>query len=108
MNLKKITTAFLLMLSIMTVNAQNPESVIKVRGEAIVRAVPETLNIRIPIQSKAKTYEETTNLLTSTFNDLNAALVKAGIDKEKIYSNQLNIAEDYNYHNFYYQYTIHF
>lgn len=81
----------------MTVNAQNPESVIKVRGEAIVRAVPEILNIRIPIQSKAKTYEETTNLLTSTFNDLNAALVKAGIDKEKIYSNQLNIAEDYNY-----------
>ena len=81
----------------MAVNAQNQESVIKVRGEAIVRAVPEILNINIPLQSKAKTYEECTNLLTSTFNDLNAALVKSGIAKEKIYSNQLNISEDYNY-----------
>lgn len=97
MTLKKFTTTLLLLLSIMTVNAQNSESVIKVRGEAVVRAVPEILNINIPIQSKAKTYEEATNILTSTFNDLNAALVKAGIDKEKIYSNQLNISEDYNY-----------
>jgi len=81
----------------MTVSAQSPESVIKVRGEAIVRAVPEVLNIRIPLQTKAKTYEECTNLLTSTFNDLNAALVKSGIDKKRIYSNQLSISEDYNY-----------
>ena len=81
----------------MTLSAQNSESVIKVRGEAIVRAVPEMLNISIPLQSKAKTYEECTNLLTSTFNDLNAALVKSGIDKDKIYSSQLSITEDYNY-----------
>src|SRR5690554_4794694 len=97
MNFKKITTTLLLILSIMTVSAQSPESVIKVRGEAIVRAVPEVLNIRIPLQTKAKTYEECTNLLTSTFNDLNAALVKSGIDKKRIYSNQLSISEDYNY-----------
>src|SRR5690554_407870 len=81
----------------MGVHAQNSESVIKVRGEAIVRAVPEILNVNIPLQAKAKTYEECTSILTSTFNDLTAALVKAGIDKDEIYSNHLNISEDYNY-----------
>lgn len=97
MNVKSIITTIILSIGILTMTAQNSDSVIKVKGQAEMKAVPEILSVSIPIQSKAKTYEECTNQLTSTFNDLNAALVKAGIDKDKIKSNQLNISEDYNY-----------
>jgi len=97
MNIKSIITTIILSIGILSTTAQNSDSVIKVKGQAEMKAVPEILSVTIPIQSKAKTYEECTNQLTATFNDLNAALVKAGIAKEKIKSNQLSITEDYNY-----------
>ena len=97
MTLTKIATAVLLVFTVLTMSAQNSESVIKVNGEAVMKAVPEILNVTIPIQEKARTYEACTNQLTSTFNALQAALVKAGIDEKKIFSNGLSITEDYNY-----------
>ncbi len=97
MKFEVFTTTFLLVFTVLTMNAQINESVIKVRGEAVMRTVPEILDINIPIQEKAETYEACTNKLTATFNDLNAALVKSGIAKEKIYSNRLSIQEDYEY-----------
>lgn len=97
MTFKQITITALLLFSISAMSAQNSESIIKVRGEAVMKAVPEVLNVSIPLQEKARTYEECTNQLTSTFNALHAALVKAGIDEKKIFSNRLNITEDYNY-----------
>jgi len=96
MSLKTITTTAFLFLTIL-MSAQNTESVLKVRGEAVMRATPEILNVTIPLQEKARTYEATTNQLTSTFNALHDALVKAGIDEKKMFSNRLSITEDYNY-----------
>lgn len=97
MKILKITSFLILSLGLMAANAQTKDNVLKVRGEAVVRAVPELLNFYIPLESKAKTYEETNNLLTSTFNDLQAALIKAGVDEKKIMSDQLSITENYNY-----------
>ncbi|NEN25493.1 SIMPL domain-containing protein [Cryomorpha ignava] len=97
MSLKTITTTALLIFTVLTMSAQNSESVLKVRGEAVLKAVPEILNVTIPIQEKARTYEACTNQLTATFNALHEALVKAGIDEKKIFSNRLSITEDYNY-----------
>lgn len=97
MNIKSIIITIILSIGILSMSAQNSDSVIKVKGQAEMKAVPEILSVTIPIQSKARTYQDCTNQLTSTFNDLNAALVKAGIAKEKIKSNQLSITEDYSY-----------
>lgn len=97
MQIIKIASAFVLSLLFMTATAQKSDNIIKVRGEAIVKAVPEVLNFNIPIESKAKTYQETTNILTSTFNNLHAELRKAGIEEKNIYSDQLSISENYNY-----------
>lgn len=96
MNLKTITTTVFLFLTIL-MSAQDSESVLKVRGEAVMKAIPEVLNVTIPLQEKARTYEACTNQLTATYNELQKALVKAGIDEKKIFSSRLSIAEDYNY-----------
>lgn len=55
------------------------------------------MNVNIPLQAKKDTYEGTSNELTKTFNDLQAALVKAGIDADEIKSNSMNINPDYRY-----------
>lgn len=96
MNLKTITTTVFLFLTIL-MSAQDSESVLKVRGEAVLKAIPEVLNVTIPLQEKARTYEACTNQLTATYNELQKALVKAGIDEKKIFSSRLSITEDYNY-----------
>lgn len=77
--------------------AKAQTSTIKVKGEATVKAVPALMNVNIPLQAKKDTYEGTSNELTKTFNDLQAALVKAGIDADEIKSNSMNINPDYRY-----------
>ena len=62
-----------------------------------MKAIPALMNVNIPLQAKKDTYEATSDDLTKTFNDLQAALVKAGIDADEIKSNSMNINPDYRY-----------
>jgi uncharacterized protein YggE len=79
--------------------AEAQTSTIKVKGEATVKAIPALMNVNIPLQAKMETYEATSDDLTKTYNDLRAALVKAGIDEEEIKSNSMNINPEYQYLN---------
>ncbi len=78
-------------------NAQNYPSILKVQGEHRVYAVPEILEVNIPLQVKDVSYEACSSQLVRTYNDLSNALVKAGIEKDQIKSSGLNIQEFYNY-----------
>jgi uncharacterized protein YggE len=88
-----LISAFIAVLA--SANAQT--STMKVKGEATVKAVPALMNVSIPLDAKEATYEATSNELTKTFNDLKEALIKAGIDKEKIKSNSMSINPEYQY-----------
>lgn len=77
--------------------AEAQTSTIKVKGEATVKAIPALMNVNIPLQAKKETYEATSNELTKTYNDLRAALVKAGVDEEEIKSNSMSINPEYRY-----------
>lgn len=70
---------------------------LKVEGEAILYAVPEMINVQVPIQAKDAAYEKTAASLTNTYNDLSFALEKAGLRKEDIRSSGLTISEKYVY-----------
>lgn len=72
---------------------------LKVKGEATVKAIPELMMINIPLEAKASTYSQTSDNLTKTYNDLESALVKAGIADDKIQSSSLRIQENYRYEN---------
>jgi len=78
-------------------SAQAQTSTMKVKGEATVKAIPALMNVNIPLEAKQKTYEATSDELSITFNDLKEALMKAGIDKEKIKSNSMSINPEYQY-----------
>ncbi len=77
--------------------AKAQTSTIKVKGEATVKAIPALMNVNIPLQAKQETYEATSNDLTKTYNDLKAALVKAGINEDDIKSNSMSINPEYRY-----------
>jgi uncharacterized protein YggE len=79
-------------------NAQNYPSILKVQGEHRVYAVPEMMEVNIPLQVKDVSYEACSAQLVKTYNDLSASLVKAGIEKDLIKSSGLNIQEFYNYY----------
>ncbi|MCH2215704.1 MAG: SIMPL domain-containing protein [Flavobacteriales bacterium] len=88
---------FLLVFCSTLFTAQAQNSILKVKGEATVSAVPELMNVVIPLQAKAESYQATSDQLTKTYNELNAALVKAGIENEAIKSNSMSINADYQY-----------
>lgn len=79
--------------------AQAQNNLLKVKGKAEVKATPEIMNIHIPIEAKETDYERCSNKLTGVFNQLKEALIKTGIDAERIKSDQLRISEDYKYVN---------
>lgn len=79
------------------VTAQSTESVLKVKGEAILQVVPEQMNIHIPIQVKEPTYEACSDKLIRTYNELRNALVKNGIAKDEVRAGRLEIQENYVY-----------
>ncbi|MEM9050713.1 MAG: SIMPL domain-containing protein [Bacteroidota bacterium] len=93
--MKKLLFPLVLCFAVFAVQAQT--SILKVKGEATVSAIPELMNVIIPLQAKAESYEATSDQLTKTYNDLSAALVKAGIENEAIKSNSMSINADYQY-----------
>ncbi len=97
MSIKKALSVLIIFIISMNLKAQTNNNVLKVQGLAEVKAVPAVMIINIPLQAKDPDYEKCTNKLTSVFNDLTAALVKTGINKNFIKSGQLNITEDYKY-----------
>jgi len=93
--MKKLLFPLLFCAIIFSTKAQT--STLKVKGEATVSAIPALMNVIIPLQAKAASYESTSDQLTKTYNDLSAALVKAGIVEEAIKSNSMSINADYQY-----------
>jgi uncharacterized protein YggE len=78
--------------------AQSYPSLVKVQGEAKASQVPELMHINIPLSVIHKEYEACSSQLVSTFNELQKALVKAGIAQDQIKSDRLSIQEQYNYY----------
>jgi uncharacterized protein YggE len=93
--MKKLLILSIAFFSFGFLSAQTPT--LKVKGEATVKAVPENLNVSIPLNAKEISYEATSDELMRTFNALKKALVKAGIEEEEIKSNSLRIDPEYQY-----------
>lgn len=72
---------------------------IKVKGQAQISAVPEIMNVRIPVESQALEYQACVSKLTSTYNKLEAAIKKAGYDKKSLKNSGLSVNERYTYSN---------
>lgn len=70
---------------------------IKVEGQAQISAVPEIMNVRIPVESQALEYQACVSKLTSTYNQLEAAIEKAGYDKKSLKNSGLSVNERYTY-----------
>jgi uncharacterized protein YggE len=92
-----ITICSLIMLISESGFAQPHGNLLKVQGEATLFEVPEEMNVRIPIEIRAAGYEECSNELINTYNALQSALVKNGVDKIAIFASSLNISENYVY-----------
>lgn len=85
-------------LSTFASHAQTYSSLAKVQGESRVYAIPEMLDVYIPLQVRDSSYEACNAQLVKTYNELSGALIKAGISKDDIRSQNLIIQEYYNYY----------
>ena len=95
--LTSISMLFITFFSALPLTAQTGGSVLKVQGEAVIRTTPEDMVIRIPIEVKDVEYKATSDKLIRTYNNLVDALVKAGLNRDTLKSNSLQITEDYTY-----------
>lgn len=91
-----ITHLLFLLFYVFMCNAQQTPH-IQVEGQAKVSAIPEIVNVRIPIESQALEYEACVSKLTSTYNHLEAAIEKAGYDKKSLKNSGLSVNEKYTY-----------
>lgn len=95
--MKHITIAIAMLIFSCAGIAQTNPGVIKVKGEAVVKAVPENMEVVIPMEVKDTSYEVTNTKITQTYNSLQRALVKSGIEKSRIKSRGIRVSEDYHY-----------
>ncbi len=97
LNMKKFIFTIALLTTSIIVLAQAEPGVIKVKGEAVVKAVPENMEVSIPLEARDTSYEACNGKITQTYNSLQRALEKNGIQKSRIKSNGIRISEDYQY-----------
>ncbi len=72
-------------------------NVIKVQGEAIVREVPEIMNVSIPLDAKDSVYEQCSAKLVKAYNALKKALIQTGIKDESIKTSNIHISAAYKF-----------
>jgi len=80
-----------------TVSYSQNTPTIKVQGQATVSAIPEMMSVRIPVESQALDYQDCVARLTSVYNELESAVVKAGYPKTSLKNSGLSVNERYTY-----------
>jgi uncharacterized protein YggE len=97
-NLKmKVVFLSIIAIFLISFSSHSQAPVIKVEGLAQVSAIPEIVNVRIPVESQALEYQACVSKLTSTYNQLEAAIEKAGYDKKSLKNSGLSVNERYTY-----------
>ncbi|PKQ60553.1 hypothetical protein BZG02_18995 [Labilibaculum filiforme] len=89
---KSILTFIILALSL-TCLAQAKENVLKVKGNAILYQIPEIMYVNIPIQVSDSLYENCSFKLAQIHKELKQRLIKNGIKKSNIKTDDLSIGE---------------
>lgn len=82
---------------VVTLNAQDTNSVLQVVGKASLKAKPENMVLSIPISVKDSLFENCSTELMDKMQALVEDLSHTGIDKEDIKSDDLSLVEDYEY-----------
>lgn len=95
--MKLVTTHLLFLFFYISSCIAQQEPIIQVEGRAQVSAVPEIVNVRIPVESQALEYQECVYKLTATYNKLESAIEKAGYDKKSLKNSGLSVNERYTY-----------
>ena len=70
---------------------------IKVEGKSSFKAIPEIVQFNIPITAKAESYTDCVDNLMDTYNSLEKALGKAGVDKSSLKSMGFSVNENIVY-----------
>ena len=91
-----LSSLFILLLCSPTIYSQEVPK-IQVQGQATVSAIPEMMNVRIPVEAQALEYQDCVAKLTSVYNKLEKAIVEAGYSKESLKSSGLSVNERYTY-----------
>ncbi|MFN2429204.1 MAG: SIMPL domain-containing protein [Cryomorphaceae bacterium] len=95
--MKTLTAALILIFASLFSFAQSDNGVIKVKGEAVVSAVPENMELTIPMEVSDSSYEACNEKVAQMYNELQRALIKSGIDESKITSIGISVRPDYHY-----------
>lgn len=77
--------------------AQVDQSTLTVVGKATIKAIPEEVVFRVPLQIIDSTYLECSNRMTRTLDDLQKDLYKKGVAEESIRTSNYSITENMAY-----------
>ena len=89
---KSVLTFIILALSL-TCFAQLKDNVLKIKGSAILYQIPELMYVNIPIRVSDSLYENCSYKLAKIHKDLKHRLIKNGIKKTNIKTDDLSVGE---------------
>jgi len=89
---KSVLTFIILALSL-TCFAQLKDNVLKIKGSAILYQIPELMYVNIPIRVSDSLYENCSYKLAKIHKDLKQRLIKNGIKKTNIKTDDLSVGE---------------
>lgn len=91
--MRKFLLFSLMLLTVMSVQAQDKKREIEVEGKATLCETPEKVTVNIPVSAKDATYKSCSDRLLKDLNELQKAFTKAGIKKDDIKTDNLHIRE---------------
>jgi uncharacterized protein YggE len=75
----------------------NPETTINVNGDATIKASPDVISVYFNVQTNGTTAEEAKNLNAEVVDKVITNLIKLGLERKDITTENFNVYPDYKY-----------
>jgi uncharacterized protein YggE len=75
----------------------NPETTINVNGDATIKAIPDVISVYFNVQTNGTTAEEAKNLNAEVVDKVITNLVKIGLERKDITTENFNVYPDYTW-----------
>ena len=103
--MKTINTLLILLFSTIMMAQNNPQPTVDVKGEGIVRVVPDEVTINVRVENTGKNAKELKSLNDGIVNEVLATIKRMGVEPKDVQTEYVRLSKNYEHNTKTYNYS---
>jgi len=103
--MKTINTILILLFSAIMMAQNNPQPTVDVKGEGIVRVVPDEVTVNVRVENTGKNAKELKSLNDGIVNDVLATIKRMGVEPKDVQTEYVRLSKNYEHNTKTYNYS---